>query len=90
MYNFLKHTITNFLHCSTLEWDDILPIAVYIYNITPFFHDLESPFFLFFGRDPLEGRLGHLQNYCSYLGIELELLAVDKVNGMWKLHAELL
>ena len=61
-YNFLKHTISKFLHSSTLEWDDILPIAAYIYSIAPTVNNLESPFFLVFGRDPLEGRLSHLQS----------------------------
>ena len=45
-HNFLKHPILKFLHDSTLEWDDILPIVVYIYNIAPSINDLESPFFL--------------------------------------------
>ena len=78
-----------FLHKSTLEWNDILPIAAYIYNIALSVNDLEPPFFLVFGRDPLEGRLCHLQNYCSYLGTEPGQLAVDKLKCMWKLHAEL-
>ena len=50
-HNFLKHTISKFLHSSTLEWDDILPIAAYIYNIAPTVNDLKSPFFLVFSRE---------------------------------------
>ena len=90
MHNFLKCTISKFLHSSMLEWDDILPIAAYIYNIAPTVNDLKSPFFLVFGRDPLKGRLSHLQNYCRYLGTEPGQLAVDTLKHMWKLHAELL
>ena len=71
-----------------MEWDDILTIAAYIYNIAPTVNDLESPF-LAFGRDPLKGRLSHLQNYCRYLGTESGQLAVDKLKCMWRLHAEL-
>ena len=89
-HNFLKCTISRFLHSSTLKWDDILPIAAYIYNIAPTVNDLKSPFFLVFGRDPLEGRLSHLQNYYRYLRTEPGQLAVDKLKSMWKLHAELL
>ena len=63
VHNFLKCTISKFLHNSTLEWDDILLIAAYIYNIAPTVNNLKSPFILVFGRDPLEGRLSHLQNY---------------------------
>ena len=73
-----------------MEWDDILPNVAYIYNIAPSVNDLESPFLLVFGRDPLEGRLSYLQNYCRYLGTEPGQLAVDKLKCMWMLHAELL
>ena len=89
-HNLLKHTIWKFLHNSTLEWDDILPISTYIYSIALPVNDLKSPFFLVFGRDPLKGRLSHLQNYCRYLGTEPGQLAVDKLKCMWKLHTELL
>ena len=89
-HNFLKHTISKFLHSGTLEWDDILPIAAYIYNIVPTVNDLKSPFVLVFGRDPLEGRLSHLQNYGRYLRTESGQLGVDKLKCMWRLHAELL
>ena len=49
-HNFLKCTISEFLHSSTLQWDNILPIAAYIYNIAPTVNDLELPFFSVFGR----------------------------------------
>ena len=47
-HNFFKCTISKFLHISTLEWDYILAIVAYIYNITPSVNDLESIFFLVF------------------------------------------
>ena len=84
-HNFLKCIISKFLHNSTLEWDDILPIVAYIYNIAPTVNYLKSPFFLVFGRDPLEGRLSHLQNYFRYLKTEPGQLAADKLKCMWKL-----
>ena len=73
-----------------MEWDDILPIVAYIYNFAPSVNDLESPFSLIFARDPLKGRLNHLQKNWRYLGTEPGQLAVDKLKCMWKLHAELL
>ena len=81
-HNFFKCTISKCLHNSTLEWDDILPIAAYIYNVAPSVSDLKSSFILVFGS--------HLQHYCRYLGTEPGQLAVDKLKCMWKLHAELL
>ena len=67
VHNFLKHTIAKFTYDSQLEWDDVLPLANYCYNIAPSMDDLRSPFYLVHGRDPLEGRLSNLQNYCRYL-----------------------
>ena len=55
VYNFLKHTIAKFLCGSQLEWDDALPLAMYCYNIVPSVDGLESPYYLVYGQDPLEG-----------------------------------
>ena len=33
VHNFLKSTIAYFMHNSTLEWDDTLPLAVYCFNV---------------------------------------------------------
>ena len=68
MHNFLKRTEANFLYNSALEWDDALPSAIYCFNLAPSVNDLESPFYLMHGRDPLEGRLSYLKNYCMYVG----------------------
>ena len=60
VYNFLKCTTAKFTYDSQLEWDDALPLATYCYNIAPSADDLESPFYVVHGRDPLEGRLHNL------------------------------
>ena len=48
-HNFLKQSIAKFLHNTNLEWDDIISIATYVYNISPTAGGLESPFYLVFG-----------------------------------------
>ena len=68
--------------------DDALPLATYSYNIVPFV-DLQSPFYLVHGRDPLEGRLSNLQNYCRYVRDQPGQLAVQELRKMWKLQAKL-
>ena len=79
IHNFLKHTIAKFTYGSQLEWDDVLRLATYCYNITPSVDDLESPFYLVFGCDPLEGRLSNLQNYCRYMDDQPGRLAVQEL-----------
>ena len=44
VYNFLKCTIMKFTYGSQLQWDDVLPLAMYCFNIAPSMDDLESPF----------------------------------------------
>ena len=60
--------MVKFTDGSQLESDNALPLAIYCFNITPSVNDLECPFYLIHGRDPLEGRLSNLQNYCRYVG----------------------
>ena len=78
------------MHNSTLEWDDTQPLAVYCFNVAPSVNDLESAFYLVHGRDPLEGRLIHHQNYCRYVGEQPSRLAVQELRNMWKTHTKLL
>ena len=76
------------------KWDDALPLATYCYNITltitPSVDDLELPYYLVHGFDPLEGRLSNLQNYCRCMGDQPGWMAVQGLQMLWKLHAKLL
>ena len=90
VHNFLKHTIARFTYDSQLEWDDALPLATYCCNIAPSVDNLESLFYLVHGRDPLDGRLSNLQNYCRYLGDQPGQIAVQELRKLWKLHTKLL
>ena len=89
VHNFLKCTIVKFTYCSQLEWADMLQLAMYCFNIAPSVDDLESPFYLVQGRDPLDGRISNLPNYCRYIGDQPGQLAVQELRKMWKLHAKL-
>ena len=50
IYNFLEHTIVRFTYGSQLNWDDLLLLVTYCYNIAPLVDDLESPFYLVYGQ----------------------------------------
>ena len=58
--------------------------------MAPSVNDLESPHYLVHGRDPLEGRLSHFQNYCRHVGEQPGRLAVQEFRNIWKTHAKLL
>ena len=78
------------MHGSQLKWHDALPLAIYCYNIAPSVDELESTFYLVHNKDPLEGRLSNLQNYCRYVRDQPGQLAVQELRKMWKPHAKLL
>ena len=51
--------------------------------------DFESPFYPVHGRDPLEGRLSNLQNYCTYIADQPRWIAVQELRKLYtKLLAE--
>ena len=57
--------------------------------MTPSADDLESPFFLVHGRDPLEGHtrllgLGSIR----YLGDDKGLILFAKLHKLWSAHAK--
>ena len=89
VHNFLKRTLTKFLSILDAEWDKVLPFACYCFNLTPTSDDLESPFFLIHGRDPLEGCTGL---FCSgdtrYMGNEKGLILFTKLRKLWLSHAK--
>ena len=80
VHNFLKRILTKFLSSADAEWDKILPFACYCFNTTPTADDLESPFFLVNGRDPLEGYT-RLLGKCNmrYLGNDKGLILFTEI-----------
>ena len=71
------------------EWDKVLPFACYHFNLTPTSDDLESPFFLIHGKDPLEGHarlfgLGDIR----YLGNDKGLILFTELCKLWLAHAK--
>ena len=82
VHHFLKHTIAKFTYGNQLEWDDVLPLATYCYNISPSVDDLELPFYLVHGTDPLEDRFSNSQNYCRYLSDQSEGVAVQELRKL--------
>ena len=89
VHNFLKRRLTKFLSSLDAKWDKVLPFACYCFNLTPTSDDLESPFFLIHGRDPLEGCTGLLgSGDTSYMGNEKGLILFTELRKLWLTHAK--
>ena len=61
VHNSLICIIAKFIYGNPPKWDDTLPLTTYCYNVTPSVDDLESPYYLVHGHDPLEGRLSNIK-----------------------------
>ena len=89
VHNVLKRILTKFLSSLDAKLDKVLPFACYCFNSTPTSDNLESPFFLIHGRDPLEGHAGL---FCSgdtrYMGNEKGLILFTELRKLWSTHAK--
>ena len=89
IHNFLKRTLTKFLSSSDAKWAKILQCTSYCFNSTPTIDDLESPFFLIHGRDPLERHAGLLgSGNIRYMGNDKGLTLFAKLCKLWLSHAK--
>ena len=71
------------------EWDNILLFTCYCFKSTLTSDDLESPFFLIHGRDPLEGWAGLFgSGDIRYMGNDKGLILFVKLHKLWLTHAK--
>ena len=85
-HSFLKACMSKHI-TTTLEWDEVIPLACSAYNFMPNEHSKESPFFLMFGRDPLLPINSLLQPKIRYLGDEQCLLSLEALKNMYEIVA---
>ena len=50
------------------QWDKCLNLATYVFNISPSSDNSSSPFFLVFGKEPLDAELKELVKLHCYSG----------------------
>ena len=50
------------------QWDKGLNLATYAFNISPSSYNSNSPYFLVFGKDPLDAELKELEELHCYSG----------------------
>ena len=66
------------------EWDDVVPIAIALYNWLLNKHSKESPFLIMFGRDALTN-LSHLtKSSLRYLGTEYLILDLKLMSSIFQ------
>ena len=85
-HNFLKACISKHVS-STMEWDDVVPLACAASNFLPNEHSRESPFFLMFGREARIPLNTMFQSKIRYLGNDENILSIQALKNMYQLVA---
>ena len=64
----LKRSISKYIDILNVEWDKCLNIATYAFNISPSSDNCSSPYYIVYGREPIDTELkelGELHRYTS-------------------------
>ena len=70
------------------QWDKCLNLAMYAFNISPSSDNSNSPYFLVFGKEPLDAELKELVELHSYTGSNCGLKQLQQLKEIWKAHAD--
>ena len=79
----LERTPTKFLYNSNVEWDELLQLTCYCYNILPNSNSTESPFFFMLRYNPAEGHLTHLNSNNRYYAINEGTIILEEPSKLW-------
>ena len=83
----LKRSISKYIDLLDVEWDRCLNLATYTFNISPSSDNCSSPYFIFYGKEPIDGELKELEELHRYTGTNCELKHLQQLNDIWKIHA---
>ena len=66
----------------------ILNLATYAFNISPSSDNCRSPYYIVYGKEPIDAELRELEELHRYTGINCGLKHLQQLNKIWKSHAE--
>ena len=64
----LKRCISKYMDMLNKQWDKFINLATYAFNILPSCDNSSSPYFLVFGKEPLDAELKELEELHYYSG----------------------
>ena len=82
-HKFFKACIAKHIQGGGVEWDELVPLAVSVYNFFPCQSSKESPFVLMFGRDPITPVTKLLEPRPRYYGERGSALKMDTLRRLY-------
>ena len=84
----LKRCIGKYMDMLNKQWDKCLNLATNAFNILPSSDNSNSPYFLVFGKKPLDAELKELEELHRYTGSNCSLKRLQQLKNIWKAHTD--
>ena len=84
----LKKSISKYIDLLDVEWDRCLNLATYSFNISPSSDNCSSPYYIVYGKEPINAELKELEELHRYTGTNCGLKCLQQLAKMWKNHAD--
>ena len=88
LHALLKRSISKYIDILGVEWDKCLNLAMYAFNISPSSDNCNSPYYLVYGREPIDAELQELEELHKYAGTNCGLKCLQQLSEIWKTHAD--
>ena len=84
----LKRSISKYIDPLDVEWDRCLNLATYAFNISPSLDNCSSPYYIVYGKEPIDAALKELEELHRYTGTNCGLKHLQQFAKIWKNHAD--
>ena len=84
----LKRSISKYIDLLDVEWDRCLNLATYAFNISPSSDNCSSPYYIVYGKEPIDAELKELEELHRYTGTNCGLKCLQQLNEICKNHAD--
>ena len=76
----LKRSIGKYIDLLDVEWDRCLNLATYAFNISPSSDNCSSPYYIVYGKEPINAELKLLEELHRYTGTNCGLKQLQQLN----------
>ena len=61
---------------------------MYAFNISPSLDNCNSPYYIVYGREPIDAKLQELEELHKYAGTNCGIKCLQQLSEIWKMHAD--
>ena len=84
----LKRSISKYIDLLDVDWNRCLNLATYAFNISPSSDNCSSPYYIVYGKEPIDTELKVLEELHRYTGTNCGLKCLPQLAEIWKSHVD--